>query len=238
MRPAESRKSQLIHQGLKKYTFQTKFDKLLFFYQHFQPLYHVMLQEIDNIEFFQGVNFDFIDSLANNGTKYLLIFVDFCWEICNSTEFKKIAAAGRHRGLSTIYKKHNSFHKSKLGRDIEFQNIYIAQFKSPRDVLQVSRLSVQLGLGLSLVDWYKGATSVPFGHLLIYLSPRTDDRLRYCTNSEKKHSKFYILQQLTHLRILDDDRTKSIYCLSIPTLFPPSANYIFSKTPRMNSFGY
>ena len=119
-----------------------------------------------------------------------------------------------------------------MGRDIEFQNIYIAQFRSPRDVLQVSRLSVQLGLGLSLVDWYKGATSVPFGHLLIDLSPRTDDRVRYCTNSEKKHSNFYILQQLTHSRILDDDPTKSLYCPSIPTLFPQVQNTFFRKLPE------
>ena len=49
--------------------------------------------------------------------------------------------------------------------------------------MQVTTLSTQLGLGSELVDWYRDATSVPFGHLLIDLSPRTDDRLRYCTNS-------------------------------------------------------
>ena len=183
--PGESGKSQLIYQWLKNDTFQPKFDKILFFYQHFQPLYDVMLKEIENIEFVQGVNFYFIDSLENNGTKYLLIFDDSCQEICNSREFEKIAVAGRHRGLSTIYIKHNLFHKSKLGRDIELQNTHIVLFKSPRDVLQVGRLSVQLGLGLLLVGWCKDATSVPFGHLFIDLSPRTDDRLRYCTNSGK-----------------------------------------------------
>ena len=100
--PGESRKSQLIYQWLKKDTFQPKFDKILFFYQLFQPLYDVMLKEIENIEFVQGVNFDSIDSLENIGTKYLLIFDVSCQEICNSREFEKIAVAGRHRGLSTI----------------------------------------------------------------------------------------------------------------------------------------
>ena len=181
--PGESRKSQLIYQSLKNDNFQPKFGNILFFYQHFHSLYDVMLKEIENIEFVQGVGFDFIDSLENNGNKYLLIFNDSCQEICNSRDFEKIAVAGRHRGLSTIYIKHNLIHKSKLGRDIENQSIHIVLFKSPRDVLQVGRLSVQLGLGLSLVDWYKDATSVPFGHLLFDLSPRTDDRLQYCTNS-------------------------------------------------------
>ena len=230
--PGESGKSQLIYQWLKNDTFQPKFDKILFFYQHFQPLYDVMVKEIENIEFVQGVNFDFIDSLENNGTKYLLIFDDSCQEICNSREFEKIAVAGRHRGLSTIYIKHNLFHKNKLGRDIELQNTHIVLFKSPRDVLQVGRLSVQLGLGLLLVDWYKDATSVPFGHLLIDLSPRTDDRLRYCTNSGKKPSKFYIPEHLQHLRTLDDDHTKSLYSPSIPTLFPQVQNTVSPELPE------
>ena len=33
--------------------------------------------------------------------------------------------------------------------------------------MQVTTLSTQLGLGSALVDWYRDATSVPFGHLLI-----------------------------------------------------------------------
>ena len=149
-----------------------------------------MLEEIENIEFVQGVKFDFIGSLENNGTKYLLVFDDSCRNTCSSREFEKIAVARRHRGLGTIYIKHNLFHKSKLGRDIDFQNTHIVLFKSPRDVSQVGMLSVQLALGLSLVEWYKDATSVPFGNLLIYLCPRTDDRLRYCTNSGIKTVKF------------------------------------------------
>ena len=137
-----------------------------------------MQEEIDNFEFVQGVHFEFINSLKNNGTNYLLIFDESCAEICNSKEFVDIATAGRHRGFSTIYIKHNLFHQSKLGKDVELQNIHIVLFKSPPDVHQVAMLSVQLGLGSALVDWHWEATSAPFGHLLIDLSPRTDDRLR------------------------------------------------------------
>ena len=32
-----------------------------------------MQKEIENLEFVRGVNFEFIDSLKSNGTKYLLI---------------------------------------------------------------------------------------------------------------------------------------------------------------------
>ena len=56
--------------------------------------------------------------------------------------------------------------------------------------MQVTTFGAQLGLGSQIVDWYRDATSVPSGHLLIDLSPRTDDRLRYCTNSGSVPSKF------------------------------------------------
>ena len=78
-----------------------------------------MQKEIENVEFFQCVNFEFIDSLKNNGTKYLLIFGDSWEKICNWQPFNDIATAGRHRGLSTIYNKPKLFHQSKLGRDVE-----------------------------------------------------------------------------------------------------------------------
>ena len=129
--PSETGKSQLIDNWLKIGTFQPKFDKLYFFYQHSQPFYDVMQKEIENLEFVRGVNFDFIDSYKNNGTKYLLFFDDSCKNICNSKAFVDIATARRHRGLSKIYIKHNLSHQSKLGRDVQLQNTQIVLLESP-----------------------------------------------------------------------------------------------------------
>ena len=142
--PSGSGKTYLIHEWLKDATFQPKFDKNYFFYQHLQPLYDVMEKEIDNLGFVQGVRFEFTNSSKKNGTKYLLIFDDSCGGIYNSTEFVDIATAGRHRGFSPIYIKHNLFHQSKLGKDVELQNTQFVLFKSPRKVHQVATLSVQL----------------------------------------------------------------------------------------------
>ena len=149
---AETGKSQLICNWLKVGTFETQFDQSYFFYQHSQPLYDVLQKAIENLQFLRGVNFENIDSLKNNGTKYLLNFDDSCEETGNAIAFVDIVTAGRHRGLSTIYIKHNLFHQSKLGRDVELQNTQIVLFKSPRDVMQVSTLSTQLSHGSVLVD--------------------------------------------------------------------------------------
>ena len=86
--------------------------------------------------------------------------------------------------------------------------------------MQVTTLSTQLGLGSEQVDWYRDTKSVPFGHLLIDLSPQTDDRLRYCTNIGSVPSKFYIPERLKHLRLLDVEHTKSLYSPSVPIAFP------------------
>ena len=191
-----------------------------------------MQKEIESLEFVRGVNFEFIDSLKNNGTKYLSIFDDSCEEICNSKAFVDIAIAWRHRGLSAIYIKHNLFHQSKLGRDVELQNTHIVLFKSPRDVMQVTTFSTQLALGSELVDWYRDATSVLFGHLLIDLSPPTDDRLRYCTNTGSVHSKFYIPERLKQSKLLDDEHTKSLYSPSVPIIFPQMQKSFRSVLPK------
>ena len=77
-----------------------------------------MQKEIDNLEFVQGINFEFSDSVINNGTKYLLIFDSFYEEICNSQAFVDFDTAGRLRGLSTSYIMHNLFHQSELGETL------------------------------------------------------------------------------------------------------------------------
>ena len=46
--PSEARKTQLLYNWLKIGTFQAKFDKIYLFYQHSQPLFHVMQKEIEN----------------------------------------------------------------------------------------------------------------------------------------------------------------------------------------------
>ena len=109
--------------------------------------------------------------------------------------------------------------------------------------MQETTLSTQLGLGSELADWYRDATSIHFGHLLIDLFPRKDDRLHYCTNSGSVPSKISIADRLKHLRSLDDEHSKSVYSPSVPIALPQMQKTLFSVLPervypfsmRMNS---
>ena len=98
--------------------------------------------------------------------------------------------------------------------------------------MQVTTLSAQLGLSSELVDWYRDATSVPFGHLLIDLSPRTEDGLRYCTNTGSIPSNFYIPDRLKQSKILDGEHTKSLYSPSVPINFPQMQKSFSSVLPK------
>ena len=155
-----------------------------------------------------------------------------CEKICDSKAFVDIATAGRHCGLSTIYIKHNLFHQSKLGRDVDVQNPHIVFFKSPRDVMEVITLSAQLGLGSELVYWYRDATSVPSGHLLIDLSPRTEDRLRCCTITGSLPSKFYIPDRLKQSKILIDQHTRSLYSSMLQSFSRKYISLFLPSSPK------
>ena len=98
--------------------------------------------------------------------------------------------------------------------------------------MQVAALNTQLGLGSNLVDRCRDAKSAPFGHLLIDLSPRTDDRLRYCTNTGSIPSKFYIPDRLKQSKVLDDEHTKSLYTPSVPNIFPQMQKSFPSVLPK------
>ena len=132
--------------------------------------------------------------------------------LSNSKEFVKLATAGRHRGLNTIYIKHILFHQSKLGRDVELQNTHIILFKSPRDVLQINTLSQQLSLGSQLKEWYQNATYVPYGHLLIDLTPKTVDSFRFCYYSGSVPTKFFLPDGI-ETKLLDNEYTIRLYSL-------------------------
>ena len=74
--PSGSGKTVFINDMLQMKTFQSSFNRILYFYEHFQTIYDTMMQSIADIEFFQGVDLELIENLPADGTKYLLIFDD------------------------------------------------------------------------------------------------------------------------------------------------------------------
>ena len=177
----------------------------------------------------QGVDFDLIEKLSITELSICLYLIYSCREITNSKQFVKFATAVRHRGLNTIYIKHNLFHQSKLGRDVELQNTHIVLFKSPRDVLQINTLSQQLGLGSQLKEWYQEVTtSVPYGHWLIDLTPKTVDSHSYCSNSRSVPTSFCLPAGI-ETKLLNNECTIRLYSPIILKNFSKTSKTIHSQ---------
>ena len=79
---------------------------------------------------------------------------------------------------------------------------------------------------------------VPIGRLLIDLSPRTDDRLRYCTNTGSIPSKIYVPDRLKQSKFWDDGHTKSLYSPSVPVIFPQMQKSFPSVLPQKILSGF
>ena len=77
-----------------------------------------------------------------------------------------------------------------------------------------------MGLGSQLKDWYTKAASIPYGHLLLDLTPKTVDSLRFCTNSGSIPAIFFLPQHKQQATFLSDEHTTSLYSDNVPMLFP------------------
>ena len=91
------------------------------------------------------------------------------------------------------------------------QNTHIVLFKSPRDVQQIDVLGKQLGLGSTLKKWYVDASSKPYGHLMIDLSPKTPDLLRYCIDVTSFPSQFYLPNSRSRTTEINDQKSRLLY---------------------------
>ena len=94
--PSGSGKIVFINDVLQTKTSQPSFDRILYCFKRFQTIYDTMMQSIADIEFIQGVDFELIENLPADGTKYLLIFDDSLDILSKSEKFNAIAIAGRH----------------------------------------------------------------------------------------------------------------------------------------------
>ena len=78
--PSGSGKSHLFLSAFFFGTFQPKFDNFFYFYQNYPPIHGQMQRK--NLKFIQGVDFELIENLPNNGTNYLskTCFIKANWE--------------------------------------------------------------------------------------------------------------------------------------------------------------
>ena len=168
--PSSTWLSQHVYNWLKIGTPQPKFAN--FFYQLSQPLYDVMQKEIEKLEFDQGVNFEIVASLKTTVPSTCWSWMIFVKRFAIQKRLLILLLLEDMVDSALFTLTTTCFKKANLGKTLS----------SRTGSLFSSSLPV-MWCGSEVVDWYRNETSVPYGQKWFDLPPRTDDWLRYCTNT-------------------------------------------------------
>ena len=127
----------------------------------------------------QSVNSGFKTTVGNE--KVLAVFDDSCDEILQSAGFANLATVGRHKGVNVIFIKHKLYQQGKFCVTVDKNTTHLLILKSPRIGKQLKLLGSELEFADAkfLQHCYEKATTEPYGHLLIDLSPTCHDALRF-----------------------------------------------------------
>ncbi len=216
--PSGSGKTHLIYSMLLNKTFHPEFNKIVYFYRHWQEIYADFLRNIKDIEFVACTSFDVIEGVTQNikrdetGGGTLLIFDDICEEILQNQDFSNLATSGRHKRLSVIFIKHNLFQQGKYSVTIDKNSTHIVLMKSPRIGKQLKILASELGTGKFLEECYKKAVeNNRFGHLLIDLTQGCPDGLRYCSDIVGNPTYFWLPSKHARVTKINDETVNKEY---------------------------
>ena len=108
--------------------------RILFCYAVYQTAYEELRNEVDHIQFHEGlpdiqmIN-DFSDDQHN-----LIVLDDMMKEVLNTRSIEKLFTVGsHHKGLSVYFISQNLFEGGKHARTISLNTEYNVVFKNPRD---------------------------------------------------------------------------------------------------------
>ena len=282
--------------------FLPRFEKIVYYYRYWQPIYKLFQEKLPGQIFFRNCkapppssknnnndninqntkdcnnkpkssspnsiarhyNSGDIDSLIENllnhqsaesgfrtdknNEKILAIFDDSCDEILESLSFANLATAGRHKGVSVIFIKHNLYHQGRYCVTVDKNTTHLVILKSPRISKQLRILGSELEFADSnfLQAAYQYATSEPYGHLLIDLSTTCHDSLRFSTrvcnvneNLERFTKSLISFNSLSKhgcqpaVRVCDNSKKRSEFSSDYPTTFllPKKLVLQYARTP-------
>lgn len=118
----------------------------------------------------------------------VVVLDDLMHEAANVKISELFTRGSHHRNLSVILITQNLFHKGSHTRDISLNAKYIVVFNNPRDKLQFQYLARQIYPENSkdLLNIFRDITEEPHSYLLIDLTQRTENFLRFRTDIFKR----------------------------------------------------
>ena len=161
-------------------------ERILWCFGQWQSLYEDLQKRIPWIEFVHGI-LDYLNSpqFINPGKWNLIIFDDLMTEgKCDQRIADLFTKGSHHRNISIVYLTQNVFPQGKACRDIALNTQYLVLFNNPIDRQQAATLARRIYPSTSamFMKRFEGATSQPYGYLVIDLKSSTSEQDRLQTD--------------------------------------------------------
>lgn len=185
--PTMSGKTSLVYEILKHADgmFQTPPERIVIAYTEYQPLFEEMEKNIDRLVLHQGLpSKEQIEDWSEGVQHIVLVLDDMMMQVAKSEESLNLfCVTAHHRRVSVFMLAQNLYMPGKFARTISLNCHYVILFRNVRDSRQVLTFGSQVfPLKLKYFkEAYDKATSIPFGYLVVDMSPSTDDNYRLRT---------------------------------------------------------
>lgn len=148
-------------------------------YAEYQDAYSELAKD-SKIKFIQGLDFKIEDAT----TPKLIVIDDMMTSSSKNKNVQELFIRGvHHTNTSVIFITQNIFNQGKYARDMRLNTHYLAIFRSPTFMSQVSHLGRQLMPHKKnfILEAYKDATQTLYSYVLLILHPCCSDMLRVRT---------------------------------------------------------
>ena len=158
--------------------FSVSFDKIIFYYSEWQPLY----EALSFVDFRQEL--PLMEDHPPGQPPKLIVIDDFMDELKNhNKELLKFFIKGSHHRNLSIFFLSQCLYPDGL-RQISLNSHYIVLFKSSRDLAQIRTFCLQVDPThwRALLEAYEDATKAGYSYIVFDFKPKTLDHLRIRTH--------------------------------------------------------
>ena len=174
--------SRMINDGPYLFKDPRCFQNVLFYYNHWQPLYSELKDKKD-VRFFDSLPSlhevkDLTEPYSQKGGS--VVVIDDYMQRVNQDISTMFTVLSHHANITFFLITQNLFPKNKFYRDISLNSTYIVIFKNPRDLSQISVFARQFGSRKykEILNAYREATEKPFSYIFFDNHQKTEDRFR------------------------------------------------------------
>lgn len=164
--------------------FKTPVNKTVLVYSKWQPLYDKIRKFDPRVIFIQGYPENLTELHVSDPNYHDLVIVDDKSDLSNSSSFmSEFTVNSHHMRFSICFLVHSIYFPSKFMKTIQLSATGFFLFKSMRDLNMIQNLARQIEPNKvkykKIMNWYRIATSKPYGYLFVNLSVKCPEILRF-----------------------------------------------------------